>query len=76
VFYTIDWSASLSEFPKPQELTDEHGHIIFQIGSGLYGLRKHTTDGSIEFNWDRFQKIASFCRAFEIKLAQGAKQSG
>ena len=67
---------NLKHFPKPEELTDEFGHIIFQIGSGLYGLRKHTTDGSIEFDWDRFKKITSFCRAIEIKLAQGAKQSG
>lgn len=44
VFYTIDWSADIKHFPKPGELTDEFGHIIFQIGSGLYGLRKHTTD--------------------------------
>lgn len=76
VFYTIDWSADLKHFPKPGELSDEFGHIIFQIGSGLYGLRKHTDDGSIEFDWDRFKKITSFCRAIEIKLAQGAKQSG
>lgn len=75
VFYTIDWSADFSVFPKKWELSDDFGHIIFQIWSGLYGLRKHTTDWSIEFNWDRFQKIASFCRAFEIKLAQWAKQS-
>ena len=75
-FYTIDWEAPLSSFPKAGELTDEFGHIIFQIGSGLYGLKKHTTDGSIEFNRDRFKKITSFCRAIEIKLAQGAKQSG
>jgi glutamate synthase domain-containing protein 2 len=75
VFYTIDWTAPLEDFPKPWELDDEYGHVIFQIGSGLYWLRKHTKDWSIEFNWDRFQKIASFCRAFEIKLAQWAKQS-
>ncbi len=76
VFYTIDWSAPLDVFPKPWELTDDFWHIIFQIWSGLYGLRKHKADGSIEYNWDRFKKIASFCRAFEIKLAQWAKQSG
>ena len=76
VFYTIDWSADLKHFPKKSEFTDEFGHVILQIGSGLYGLRKHTNDGSIEFNWDRFKKIMSFCQAIEIKLAQGAKQSG
>lgn len=76
VFYTIDWSADIKHFPKAWELTSDFWHIIFQIWSGLYGLRKHTDDGSINFNWDRFQKIASFCSAFEIKLAQWAKQSG
>ncbi|MCP4522627.1 MAG: FMN-binding glutamate synthase family protein [Candidatus Gracilibacteria bacterium] len=75
-YYTIDWDAPLDVFPKAGELTAEFGNVIFQIGSGLYGLKKHTTDGSIEFNWERFQKIMSFCRAIEIKLAQGAKQSG
>jgi glutamate synthase domain-containing protein 2 len=76
VFYTIDWEADLKHFPKPEELHDEFGQVIFQIGSGLYGLRKHTEDGKIELNWDRFAKVASFCRAIEIKLAQGAKQTG
>ena len=76
VFYTIDWSAPLEVFPKPEELTEEFWNVILQIGSGLYGLKKHTDDGSIEFDWDRFKKITSFCRAIEIKLAQWAKQSG
>ena len=76
VFYKINWQADLKEFPKPEDLTDEYGHIIFQIGSNLYGLRKPTHDDSIEFDWDRFKKITSFCRGIEIKLAQGAKQSG
>lgn len=74
LFYTIDWKAPLSDFPK--KVPAECGQIIFQMGSGLYGLRKKTEDGSFDFDWDRFQKIASFCSAFEIKLAQGAKQSG
>ena len=76
VFYTIDWEADLKHFPKPEDLTAEYGQVIFQIGSGLYGLRKHTDDGSIALDWDRFAKITSFCRAIEIKLAQGAKQTG
>lgn len=76
VFYTIDWEADLKHFPKPADLTEEFGQVIFQIGSGLYGLRQHTNDGTIKFDWERFQKVASFCRAFEIKLAQGAKQTG
>ncbi len=76
LFYTIDWEAPFSAFPKADELTDEFGHIIFQIGSGMYGLKKETKDKSFAFDWDRFQKITSFCRAVEIKLAQGAKQTG
>jgi glutamate synthase domain-containing protein 2 len=76
VYYTIDWNAPLADFPKPEDLTPEFWNVILQIGSGLYGLKKHTEDWSIEFNWDRFQKITSFCRAIEIKLAQWAKQSG
>lgn len=76
VFYKIDWKADISNFPKPEELSDEYGNIIFQIGSNLYGLRKASKDHLIEFDWDRFKKIMSFCRAVEIKLAQGAKQSG
>lgn len=75
VYYTIDWNAPLDVFPKPEELTPEFWNVILQIGSWLYGLKKHTDDGTIEFNWDRFQKITSFCRAIEIKLAQWAKQS-
>lgn len=75
IYYTIDWEAPLEFFPKPEELTKEFWNVIFQIGSGLYWLKKHTDDWSIEFNWDRFKKITSFCRAIEIKLAQWAKQS-
>jgi len=76
VFYTIDWSADLQKFPKPGSLWKEFGQIILQIGSGLYGLRKARKDDKIEFDWDRFAKITSFCSAIEIKLAQWAKQTG
>ena len=77
LFYTIDWDAPLEAFPKPEDLTDEFGHIILQIGSGLYGMRKKSEDGNkIEIDWERFQKTTSFVRAIEIKLAQGAKQTG
>ncbi len=76
LFYSIDWDAPIENFPKPEELSDDFGHIIFQVGSGMYGMRKKTADGSFEFNFDRFQKISSFSRAVEIKLAQGAKQTG
>ncbi len=70
VFYKINWQADLKYFPKT--VPEKAGKIIFQIGSSLNGL--HDESGKI--NWDRFQKIMSFCSAVEIKLAQGAKQSG
>lgn len=76
VFYKINWEAPLSAFPKPGELTPEYGNIILQVGSGLYGLRKKRSDGHVELDWDRFKKVSSFVRAVEIKLAQGAKQTG
>lgn len=49
-------------------------HIIAQIGSGLFGFR--TEDG--EFSWERLREKAEIpqVKAFEIKLAQGAKMRG
>ncbi len=76
VFYGINWNASLEDFPKPGEKDESFGNIIFQIGSGMYGLRKKTADGSFEFDFDRFAKASRLVSAIEIKLAQGAKQSG
>jgi glutamate synthase domain-containing protein 2 len=76
LFYTIDWEAPFEVFPQPGELDESYGHIILQIGSALYGLRKNTPDGSLELDWDRFKKVTSFVNAIEIKLAQGAKQTG
>ena len=46
--------------------------ITFQMGSGLYGVRHH--DGS--FNPERYQKVMRFACMTEVKLAQGAKQTG
>lgn len=48
--------------------------IIMQISSGLFGVR--TEDG--EMDWDRFVEKSRIeqVKAFEIKLAQGAKQRG
>ena len=74
LFYKINWEAPLKNFPT--KLDDSFGHIIFQVGSGLYGLRKKTKSGNVELDFDRFKKIMSFSRACELKLAQGAKQSG
>jgi len=75
LFYTIDRDAPLSVFPQPENLTDEYGQIILQVGSWLYGMRQKTKDWSIKLDWTRFQKVASFVRAIEIKLAQWAKQT-
>lgn len=70
VCYRVNWNAPLSAFPKevPKDIPD----IIFQMGSGLYGVRKH--DGS--FDEERYQKSMSFAKMTEIKMAQGAKQTG
>ncbi|WP_430791286.1 FMN-binding glutamate synthase family protein [Virgibacillus flavescens] len=48
--------------------------IIMQISAGLFGVR--TKDG--EFSWELFKKKSDMnqVKAFELKLAQGAKQRG
>ena len=59
-------------------LSDYHlkgdGDIIFQIGPGLFGVR----DKEGRFNKDMFLQLADRknIRAFELKLAQGAKTRG
>ncbi len=70
VCYRINWNAPLSSFPKkpPSDIAD----IILQIGSGLYGVRD--SDGN--FDEDRYQKAMRFAKMTEIKMAQGAKQTG
>ncbi len=68
-FYRVDWSKPLSEFPKE---VDDIADIIFQIGSGLYGVR----DSKGGFDDVRYQKVMRFCKMTEIKIAQGAKQTG
>ena len=69
-FFRPNWNEPLDNFPKivPSDMPD----IIFQMSSGLYGCRNK--DGS--FNEDKYQKTMSFCKMTEIKLAQGAKQTG
>ncbi len=69
-FYRPNWDAQLEAFPKevPADMPD----IVFQISSGLYGAR----DKNGKFDADRYQKVMSFCQMTEIKLAQGAKQTG
>jgi len=70
VYFRIDWSKPLGLFPihVPVGLPD----ITFQIGSGLYGVR----DDNGVFDAQHYQKVMRFCRMTEIKLAQGAKQTG
>jgi glutamate synthase domain-containing protein 2 len=69
-FFRIRWDAQIGHFPEqvPAGVPD----IIFQIGSGLYGVR----DKEGNFDPDRYQKVMRFCRMTEIKIAQGAKQTG
>lgn len=69
-FFRPNWDADLEHFPTsvPEELPD----IIFQMSSGLYGVR----DKDGKFSEDRYQKTMRFCKMTEIKLAQGAKQTG
>ncbi len=68
--YRPAWNKPLENFPKipPTDMPD----IIYQLSSGLYGSRD--TDG--KFCDERYQKTMAFCKATEIKLAQGAKQTG
>jgi len=68
--FRINWSAPLQAFPQdvPQDIPD----IVFQMGSGLYGVR----DTKGVFDETRYQKVMRFCRMTEIKMAQGAKQTG
>ena len=70
VFYRPNWDAPLENFPKvvPADMPD----IVFQISSGLYGTR----DKEGKFDPIRYQKVMSFCQMTEIKIAQGAKQTG
>ncbi len=70
VCYRVDWNAPLDSFPSevPFDIPD----IIFQVGSGLYGVR----DKNGKFDEDRYKKTMCFAKMTEIKIAQGAKQTG
>lgn len=70
VLFRVNWMAPLSTFPKevPESLPD----TIFQMSSGLYGVR----DDEGNFDEDRYAKVMRFCKMTEIKIAQGAKQTG
>ncbi|WP_309497414.1 FMN-binding glutamate synthase family protein [Sulfurovum sp.] len=70
LYFRIDWNKGLDLFPDkvPEGVPD----ITFQMGSGLYGVR----DTKGDFDETRYQKVMRFARMTEIKLAQGAKQTG
>ena len=69
-FYRLNWDADLEHFPK--EVPSDMPDVILQISSGLYGVR--TKEG--KFDIERYKKQMSFCKMTEIKIAQGAKQTG
>lgn len=70
IFYRINWDEPLDAFPKVplSDIPD----ITFQMGSGLYGVK----DKEGNFDALRYQKVMRFCKMTEIKIAQGAKQTG
>lgn len=70
LLFRINWKAPLDAFPSevPADMPD----LILQIGSGLYGVRDEHGD----FDPERYRKSMRFCRMTEIKIAQGAKQTG
>ncbi|MDQ1263856.1 MAG: hypothetical protein QG559_857 [Campylobacterota bacterium] len=70
VLFRVNWDAPLESFPKT--VPNDIPNMIFQIGSGLYGVR----DTGGKFDELKYQKVMKFCRMTEIKIAQGAKQTG
>ena len=70
VLFRVNWDAKLEDFPK--EVPESLPNIIFQMSSGLYGVR----DSEGKFDALKYQKVMKFCRMTEIKIAQGAKQTG
>ena len=70
VLFRVNWNAPLEAFPKT--VPDDIPNTIFQMSSGLYGVR----DENGKFDELRYQKVMKFCRMTEIKIAQGAKQTG
>ena len=70
LFFRPNWELPFSVFPK--EVPEDMPDIIYQISSGLYGSR----DKDGKFSEEKYKKVMSFCRMTEIKIAQGAKQTG
>jgi len=69
-FFRPNWNAPVDVFPK--DVPGDMAPILFQMGSGLYGIR----DKDGRFDADRYKRVMSFCAMSEVKLAQGAKQTG
>jgi len=69
-FFRVNWNAPIETFPT--EVPDDMPDIILQIGSGLYGVR----DEEHNFDPERYKKVMRFAKMTEIKIAQGAKQTG
>lgn len=65
-----NWNAPIEDFP--QEVPEDMPDMILQVGSGLYGVR----DKDGQFDPERYAKAMRFCKMTEIKIAQGAKQTG
>jgi len=70
VLFRVNWNAPLESFPK--SVPGTLANIVFQMSSGLYGVR----DDEGKFDELKYQKVMKFCRMTEIKIAQGAKQTG
>ena len=70
VLFRVNWDAPLEVFPT--EIPKGVPNLIFQMSSGLYGVR----DKEGKFDPLKYQKVMRFCRMTEIKIAQGAKQTG
>ena len=68
--FRVNWKAPLEDFPT--KVPADMPKLILQIGSGLYGVR----DDNGKFDPVRYQKAMRFCQMTEIKIAQGAKQTG
>ena len=64
------WNAPLESFPN--EVPEDMPDLVLQVGSGLYGVR----DDNGVFDPVRYEKVMRFCKMTEIKIAQGAKQTG
>jgi len=68
--FRVNWDAPIEAFPS--EVPSDMPDLTLQIGSGLYGVR----DSEGKFDPQRYEKVMRFCKMTEIKIAQGAKQTG